>query len=93
MFTESSAKVFPTCGVHLYQSLYQENKINSEVVDGLKTEQESNNAASVQENQHKNDKEYETNVKNKILEASLNQVSVHGWTKAAIVAGIYFLTK
>ena len=35
----------------------------------------------------KHDHEYEENVKNKILEASLNFVAEHGWTKAAIVAG------
>lgn len=38
--------------------------------------------------QKKNDKEYEDNMKNKILEASLNFVAEHGWTKAALVAGM-----
>lgn len=37
--------------------------------------------------QKKHDKKYEDNMKNKILEASLNFIAEHGWTKAALVAG------
>lgn len=48
----------------------------------------STESVDVEEESHsEKDEEYEESIKNKILEASLNFVAEHGWTKAAIVAG------
>lgn len=73
--------------------MYGDNGIKNEAVEGMKSENNQNDAVAVQnekENEQKNDQEYEKNVKNKILDASLNYVSEHGWTKQAIIAGKQF---
>lgn len=98
LFAESAASRTATVsGIHIHHSLHRDNETSLvnrvEATDSLKSESNSfqnNHAASVARSieSKKQDKEYEDNVKNKILEASLNYVAEHGWTKAAIVAGM-----
>ncbi|KAK7590422.1 hypothetical protein V9T40_002035 [Parthenolecanium corni] len=88
-----------TCWIHLHHNLYADSSDSSfnknENVENLKSESvSSHHHSSVSSlsgdgegEQRKRDSEYENDVKNKILEASLNFVAEHGWTKAAIVAG------
>lgn len=78
-------------GIHLYYCKYNENNMKSKISENLKTEWnsfETNTSASKEQNdKQNNDKEYENNIKKKILEVSLNFVIEHGWSKAAITAG------
>ncbi|XP_065212121.1 ubiquinone biosynthesis protein COQ9, mitochondrial-like isoform X2 [Planococcus citri] len=85
---ESPIKFAPACGIQMYQCVFQEKSSKNEVIDRFISEDQINSAIQNDvENENKNDNEYEKNIRNKILAASLNHVSVHGWTKAAIVAG------
>ncbi|XKL62951.1 hypothetical protein PGB90_005315 [Kerria lacca] len=93
--TDTTAKIMPFrgYGIHLYYCKYNENNMKSKISENLKTEWnsfETNTSASKEQNdKQNNDKEYENNIKKKILEVSLNFVIEHGWSKAAITAGAH----
>ncbi len=96
---DTTTKAIPIYGVHLQYCNFGENNFRrNETVEDLKSESTSfQNSASSMSNESSekeirdkecgDNQEYENNVRHKILEASLNFVAEHGWTRSAITAG------